>query len=269
MTQAIQAVVVRELATVFRTRSYWVLLAGTFAVAFGMALAGGGPETGYLPTAVDLRLPMELLVPALAVALGYPTVVADARRGELDVLDTYPLPSWGYVLGVYVGRALALVAVVAVPLVVLAAYVAATAEADAAGIATNQGADSVVLFVRFGALTVLFGFAVLAVVLAASALAWSRRSAVVLAVLVFGGVVVAMDLLVLRAVGAGTVSADALLGVSALSPTSAYRGLVFETVLSPALGTDQRYASPALSAMGLLAWTVLSLLVTTVAVARR
>lgn len=267
--QAIQAVVARELATVVRTRSYWVLLLGTFAAVFGMAIAGGGPETGYLPTAVDLRLPMELLVPALAVALGYPTIVADARRGELDVLDTYPLPSWGYVLGVYAGRALALVATVAVPLAALAAYVTVTAEPSAARIATHQGADSIALLVRFGVLTLAFGVAVLAVVLAASALAWSRRSAVVLAVLVLGTLVLGLDLLLLRGVGSGFVSGDSLTSALALSPTSAYRGLVFETVLSPALGTDQQYGSPLASVLGLALWTVLSLALTTVAVARR
>ncbi|MFC7073542.1 ABC transporter permease [Halovenus rubra] len=267
--QAIQAIVARELATVVRTRSYWVLLLGTAVAIFGLALAGGGPEAGYLPTAVDLRLPMELLVPALAVALGYPTIVADARRGELDVFDTYPLPSWGYVFGVYLGRALAMAAFLVIPLTILAGYVATTAETDAALIATHQGADSIALFARFAVLTLLFGFAILAVVLAASALAWSRRSAVVLAVLVFGGVVLGLDLFVLRGFGGELVGTDSLTGALALSPTSAYRGLLFESVLSSAIETDQQYAAPIASVVGLLCWTILSLGVTTVAVTRR
>jgi ABC-2 type transport system permease protein len=267
--QAIQAVSSRELVTLARARSSWVLFAGTIGAVLGLVLAGGGPESGYLPTAVTLRLPMELLVPALAVALGYQPIPADARRGELEILETYPLPAWGYVLGIYVGRALALLVLVAVPLTVVAAYVAVTGESGPSLIASQQGVDSPLVFVRFGILTSLFGLTVLAMVLAASALAWSRRTAIVFAILVLGGVVLSFELFLLRGFGGGVVSADRLPSVLAVSPSAAYRGLVFETVLSPAVGGDGRHVAPVAAVIGLLAWTLGSLLFTSSAVAHR
>lgn len=267
--QGTQAVVARELLTVFRSRSYWVLLGGVLVVLFGMASLGSGPEAGYLPTALDLLLPLELLVPAVAIALGYPPIVGDAQRGELEVLETYPLPAGGYVLGTYIGRAVALLTLLAVPLSVLAVYVRVTIEPGVTTLATSQGVDSVLLFVRFGVLTLSFALTVLAIVLAVSALAWSRQIALVFAVAVFGLVVIGLDILLLRGFAANIIGADRLTTVVALSPTSAYRGLVFETVLSPAQNPEVRSANLLASSLGLLAWTAVSLGVTTVAVARR
>jgi ABC-2 type transport system permease protein len=267
--QATQAVVARELLTVFRSRSYWVLLAGVLAVVFGMVSLGGGPEAGYLPTALDLLLPLELLVPAVAVALGYPPIVGDAGRGELEVLETYPLPAWGYVVGTYVGRAIGLVALVGVPLSLLAVYVSLTVDPAVTTVATHQGVDSILLFGRFGVLTVGFALTVLAIVLAASALAWSRQVAVVFAIAVFGIVVVALDVLLLRGFAANVIGADVLTTALALSPTSAYRGLVFETVLSPAQTPEVRNSNVLASGLGLLAWAVVSLWIATVAVERQ
>lgn len=267
--RATQAVVARELLTVFRSRSYWVLLGGTLAVLFGMASLTGSPGAGYLPTALDLLLPLELLVPAVAVALGYPPIVGDAQRGELEVFETYPLPAGRYVLGTYIGRAVALFTLVAIPLSLLAVYVRATAESGVTTIAATQGVDSILLFVRFGALTLSFALTVLAIVLAVSALAWSRQTAIVFAIAAFGVVVVGLDVLLLRGFAAGVVGPDVLTTALGLSPTSAYRGLVFETVLSPARNPGVRSGSVLASSLGLLGWTAVSLAITTAAVTRR
>lgn len=267
MRESVQAVFGRELVTVARARSSLVLLVGVTAVTFGVVLAAGS-QPAYLPTAVDLLLPMELLVPAVAVALGYRTIAADDRRGELAVLNTYPVPPWGYVLGVYLGRAVAMLAVLAVPLLLVGLYVAVSPSPGSSLIASHRGVDSPVVFLRFVVLTLVFGAAVLAMALAASALARSRRSALVVGVVALGFVVVGFDLLVLRGFVGGWFGAGQLTTVMALSPTSAYRGLVFETVLSTATRTGVRQASVALSVVGLLAWTALSLLVATVAVDR-
>jgi len=267
MRRAIRAVLARELVTVARARSTLVLLVGVTAVTFGVALAFGS-QPAFLPTAVDLLLPMELLVPAVAVALGYRTIAADDRRGELEVLDTYPVAPWQYVLGVYLGRAVAMLAVLAGPLLLVGLYVVVSPSPGASPLATHQGVDSPIIFVRFVVLTVLFGFTVLAMALAASALARSRRGALVFGIVALGLVVAGFDLLVLRGFVAEWFDAGRLTTVMALSPTSAYRGLVFETVVSTATESGVRQASVGLSTVGLFLWTLLSLLVATVGVDR-
>lgn len=254
--QAVQTVLVRELLTVARSRAYVGLIVGVTLVAFGVLFAGDAPEIGYVPVAVDLLLPFELLVPAVAVALGYRVITDDASRGELDVLETYPVPAWAYVAGVYLGRALALAAALLVPLVLVAGYLATQSSPEPATLATHRGIDSPIMFVRFSALTLLYGLVALSLALAVSALAWSRRTAIVLAVLVLGLVVVGVDLVLLRGFGTGWVADQQLTTALAMSPASAYRGLVFETVLYVAFDAESGYASPVASVVGLLTWLV-------------
>jgi ABC-type transport system involved in multi-copper enzyme maturation permease subunit len=267
--QAVQAVLVRELLTVARSRAYLGLVAGVSLVAAGVLAAGGGVEVGYVPAAIDLLLPFELLVPAVAVALGYRTITDDADRGELDVLETYPVPPWAYVLGVYAGRAIALVGALGVPLALAGLYLSTQSPPDPTTLATHSGVDSPVLFVRFVGLTLLYGLVALALTLAVSALAWSRRTAIVLAILLLGSVAVGIDLLLLRGFGAGWIADQQLTTALAASPASAYRGLVFETVLYVAFDSESGYAAPAASVAGLLAWLVAGLGLTVVGVTRR
>ena len=267
--RAVQVVLVRELVTLARSRAYLGMLVGVGIVSGGMLAAGGGVEIGYVPAALDLLLPFEILVPAVAIALGYRTITDDARRGELDVLETYPVPPWAYVVGVYGGRALALAGVVVVPLGIAGLYLSTQSPPDPTTLATHGGVDSPVLFVRFIALTLLYGLATLALALAVSALAWSRRTAIVLAILLLGGVVVGVDLLLLRGFGSGWIPADQLTSALALSPTSAYRGLVLENVLYVAFDAESGYASSTASILGLLGWTVVGLALTVAGVTRR
>ena len=110
---------------------------------------------------------------------------------------------------------------------------------------------------------------ILALALAVSALAWSRRTAIMLAVLLLGIVVVGVDLVLLRGFGTGWIAEQQLTTALAASPASAYRGLTFETVLYVALDTESGYASPLASAIGLLSWLVVSLSLTIAAVERR
>lgn len=268
MARAVQAVIARELLTVARSRASLVLFLGVSLTAFGVVFATG-TQLDYLPTAVDLLLPMELLVPAVAIALGYKTIAADDRRGELDVLDTYPLPTWGYVLGVYVGRAIAFALTVGLPLALVGLYIATQSPDELAQLATHRGVDTPIVFVRFVLLTLLFGFVVLAMALAASAVARSRRSALVVGIAVLVLVVVGFDLLLVRGFVGGWIGDGQLTGALALSPTSAYRGLVFETVVSTATDTDLRQASALLSTLGLAVWGVGSLVLAIVMAGRR
>lgn len=264
----VQTVLVRELLTVARSRAYLGLVAAVTLVAFGVLFATGA-EWGYVPAATDLLLPFELVVPAVAVALGYRTITDDARRGELEVLETYPVPAWAYVLGVYAGRALALTVALAVPLGLVALYLSTQSPPDPTTLATHSGIDSPLLFVRFLLLTVLYGLVTLALALAVSALARSRRVAVVLAVVALGFVVVGVDLVLLRGFGTGWIADHQLTTALAASPASAYRGLVFETVLYVALDTQSGYAAPLPNALGLVGYLAAALALATVGVSRR
>lgn len=265
--QRVQAVVARELVTVVRSRSTVALFVGFVAVVFGVVFAGGS-QTAYVPTAVDLLVPMELVVPAVAIALGYRTIAADEQRGELAVLRTYPLPAWGYVFGIYAARVVALVVLTGLPLAAVGLYVGVLDVESTSLLTTHSGVDSPVVFLRFLVLTLWFGVTVLAMAIAASTLARSRRTVIVAGVLLLLAVVVGFDLLVVRGFAGGQVAAEQLTTVLAFSPASAYRGLVFETVLMTATDRSGQQASAVLSAVGLLAWTVGSLVVATVAVRR-
>ncbi|WP_254767457.1 ABC transporter permease [Salinilacihabitans rarus] len=258
----------REVRTVVRTPAFSLLAAALAAVLLGIAWTGGGIGAGYVPTAVDLLTPLELLVPAVAFAFGYRAILAADRRGELDVLETYPVSPREFVLGVYLGRAVGLVVAVGLPLAVVAAAVALSGTDVTPIYATHEGVDSPLLFARFAALTVGFALASLAVAVAVSALATATRGAIALAAIALVGLLVGLDLALVYGFGAGVVGESSLVYSLALSPLSAYRGLVLETAVVVASGTGPRAASPAASALGLLLWTAASLAVATLAVRR-
>lgn len=258
-----RALVGRELRSVVRTPSYVLLGVGIALVVFWLAVGGGGSATGYVPAVVDLLLPLELVVPLAAVAVGYRSVVSDLERGELDVLESYGVPAWVYVSAVYVGRAAVLSAILAGSLAVVGVVIATTAQPDFGFYATHMGVDSPVLFGRFVVATVLFGLAMLAVVVFVSVLARSTRTALAVAVgalLLIGG---GGDALVILGLTDGWLADRQLLSALAVVPNSAYRGLVFETVIGVTSAVDTGYAAPLWNAAGLVAWLAGSLLAAT------
>ena len=265
---AFWAVFAREVRGAARSRTYLLLGLALTLVVFGLAQAGDGPSAGYIPTVVDVLLVVEVLVPAVAFAVGYRSITDDAVRGTLDVLATYPLPPWAYVVGVYAGRAVALLSVVLAPLLILGVVVSVSAGPGTTVFASHRGVDSPLLFVRFMALTATFALTTLAIAVAISALADSRRRAILLALVGLLVVVVGADVTVLRALTGGLVDADlgTLLG---LSPASAYRGLVFETVLYVAFSERAGFVAVPVAVVGLLGWSVLALFVATLAVRSR
>ena len=258
------AVLEREYTTLLRTRSLLALALGFAVVVVGLAWVAG--TTGYVPATLNLLTPVEVLVPALAVAFGYEAVLGDRTRGELDVVRTYPLDRREYLLAVYVGRATCLLFAVLVPLFLVAGLVAATGGARTSVLASHAGADSFVLYVRFVVLTALLALVSLAVAVAVSAAAGGRRSAVALGLGAVFALVVGVDLAVVAGIGVAF-PPDALPVVLALSPTGAYRGLVLGSVLDVALAEAPSAGVPLLSLAGLLAWLVGSLALATLAVA--
>ncbi|WP_265110209.1 ABC transporter permease [Halosolutus halophilus] len=252
-------IVGRELRTIVRTRTFFVLGLAFAAVLLGIAWVGGSVRAGYVPTLVDLLTPLELLVPVVAVAFGYRAILGDEQRGELDVLETYPVSHREIVLGVYAGRAIGLLVTVVVPLAVVAAAVFRFEDDALSLYASHSGADSPVLFARFVVLTALFALAVLAVAIAISAAVSGTRSALALAVVALVVLLVGLDLAIAFGVSAGAIGDAELVYSLAASPLSAYRGLVFESAIVVAAGTGPAVASPIASLASLAVWTLGSL----------
>ncbi|MFB6222345.1 MAG: ABC transporter permease [Haloarcula sp.] len=259
----------REIRAVGRSRSTLALALVTGAVLFGVAHAGGGPAGGYVPTVLDVLVPIELLVPTVAFAVGYRAIADPAARGELDVLQTYPVPSWAYVSGVYAGRAVAVLTVVGLPLAALGIHVAISAGPETTVFASHCGVDSPLLYLRFLALTVTYALASLSLVMLLSALAGSRGRALVLVLAGLLVVTVGGDVAVFAALDIGLLT-DGGIGASlAVLPASAYRGLVFGQVLYVAVPGRSTFVSGWLAAGSLLLWWVTTLVGTTLAVKTR
>ena len=254
----------REVTAARRTRTYLALALVTAVAVFGAAIAGGGPTGGYVPTVIDVLVVVEVLVPAVAFAVGYRAMADPISRGELDVLETYPLPAWGYVGGTYAGRAVVLSAVVGVPLAALGVYVATTAAPETTVFASHRGVDSPWLYLRFLALTLVYGLVSLALVLSLSVIAGSRARALVLALAGLLVLTVGGDVAVFAALEGATVTSDSLGGALAVTPAGAYRGLVFDQVLYVAVPTRSSFVPGWLATGALLCWWAATLVGTAV-----
>ena len=255
----ISTLIRRELRTAARTRGYYLLGVVVAGTLLGLTVGGGGAATGYIPTVVDLLLPLEVLVPAVAVAIGYRAIPSDLGRGEVAMLNTYAVSPSAYVGAVYLGRAAVLSAIVGVALFVVGLVVAVAAAPDTGVFATHSGVDSPILFGRFLVVTLLFGYTLLAVVLAASVGVATTRTAIVGAIGAVVVVVVGGEAAILLGVLDGIFGETTLTAVLGLVPNSAYRGLVFETVVGVLSASASGYASPVVSVGGLFLWTVGSL----------
>lgn len=247
------AVAGRELTTVVRTRAYVALAVGFAAVV--AVLAWTADSGGYAPLALDLLAPVEVLVPALALAFGYRAILGDRERGELDAVRTYPVSRPIFVLGAYLGRSAAVLVAVLVPLFAVASFVPLTGGVESGFLASHPGLDSPVLYLRFVALTAAFALTVTAAALAVSATASTTRAGVAVAAAVGVALAVGFDAGIVAGVAGGVVSDGALQWLLALSPNSAFRGLVLETAVG-GLASDAPAASPAASVVGLGAWLV-------------
>ena len=258
------AVARRELRTVARTRASWFLVAGVAVVVAVLSTVGDGGASGYLPVVVDLSTPAEALVPVLAFAFGYRVFLDDRQRGELAVHAIMPPSRASVVLGVFLGRGVALA--LALALAFAPGLVAGLLAGDAGAslYATQQGADSPLLYLRFVSISTAYGLASLALSLAVSASVRSRRAAIAgvvgLAVLLFAGI----DLGLFGAVASGVLGTDALPVLLAVSPNAAFRGLVLETVVGVATVSTGGTVAVVASAVSLLVWTTLGLTVASV-----
>jgi ABC-2 type transport system permease protein len=259
--RSLRAVAQRAFDTVVRTRAYLAL-----ALVYGLAvvalpLAGG--VGGYLPLVLDLSTPVEVLVPLVAFGFGTWSVLADAASGELDAIRTFPVDRSTYVLGTFLGRAVGLLVVVLAPLVALGVSVPFVREPSTAVFVSHATVDSPTFFARFVALVAAYALVSLALAMAVSSLAQSRRAAVAAAAVVALAAVVGVDALVVLGLAQGVVGADTLAVALGLSPTGAFRGLVLSTATGGIVSTGPPAANVTASLVGLLGWFAVGLAVAT------
>ncbi|MFB6205840.1 MAG: ABC transporter permease [Haloglomus sp.] len=253
LTDRLLAVLDREFRTIRRARVTRLVAGVVLGVCLAVAALSG--RSGYIQLSVALLTPMELLVPVAAAALGYRTIQVERERGELDVVRTFPVSSVEYVGGVYLGRAVTLVGLV-VGALLLTSLAVPLYSLSPAGLTRTPGVDSPVYFLRFVVLTGWFAAMTLAVVLALSTLVRTGRRVLALTLLVVVLLSFGFDLAIVLGLASGVVGPAGLPWYLALSPASAYRGLVLTSVLAPlTTGEAAAAAIPAANALSLLCWT--------------
>jgi len=255
--RALGEVAEREVRTVVRTPTLLLASAGYVLLVGGIGWLGGAGA--YLGLVLDLLTPVELLVPVLAFAFGYRALLGDRESGELETIRTYPIDGHWYVLGVYLGRAVVVVAVVLLGLAAAGPVVPVTGQPQLAVIASHATVDSPALYLRYVLATSLFALVVLAIALAVSAAARSTRGGLALAAGSVVALVVGLDGALLGSFTGGAASTDASTALLALSPNAAYRSLVFELSVAPTGVAVPAGPTALLGTLALVAWLAASL----------
>ncbi len=255
----------REFLTVVRTPT--LLLLGAGYVVLVTVIAWLGVAGAYVALVLDLVTPIEVLVPVLAFAFGYRAILADRESGELETLRTYPVSRADYVGGVYLGRAVAVLAVVLTGLLASAVLVPLQTGRELSFTASHATVDSPALYLRFVLLTAVFALVALAIALLVSAAARSNRSGLALAVGAVVALVVGLDSAVAVALTGGLLSGDPT-ALLALSPNSAFRALVFGLSVAPTGASVPQGPGWVVASAGLVGWWLLAIAAATVTVWR-
>ena len=259
--QDLLTVATRELRTVARTPALLAMSVAFAASVVGVAWAGTGAGGGFVPLTLDLLTFVEVLVPLLAVAFGYRSILGDRQTGELDVLRTFDVDRVAYVGGVYLGRALALVGLVVVSLLGVGLLVPVLTADIPTFLAINEAVDSGVRYVRFVVLSAAFALVVLAATVAISAAARTVRTALALAVALVIALVLGFDTALVAGIAGGAIPDDVLAVLVAASPNSAYRGLVLSTAVGVVGGANVAAGNTVVNLLGLVVWWLASIAV--------
>ena len=261
-TVPVREVAEREFRTVLRTPAYWLLAAGTLVLVAGLTWLGS--PSGYLPLVLDLATPLEAVVPVVAFAFGYRAILGDRERGELETVRTYPISAAEYTFGVFLGRAVAVLSVFVASLAIAGVLVLLAGSDDPRTVAAHATVDTPLVFLRLLVLVALFALVALAVALLVSAAAQSVRSGLVLATLLVVLLVVGLDAALVGGLTAGLLPAEATTLLSAFSPNSAFRSLVFGLAVAPVGALDVPTGPGVLPALaGLGVWLAGALAATT------
>jgi ABC-type transport system involved in multi-copper enzyme maturation permease subunit len=142
-------------------------------------LAGGqaGSESGLggmEETVVTLMTISSMLIPIIAIMLGYATISGEAESGALHVVLSYPIRRIEVLLGKFLGLSFVLIFSILIGFGLGGIVIAGTAGADAIG-----------GFLAFIGVTILLGMLYLSLAMMASAFAKKRSTSLGLGVLIF------------------------------------------------------------------------------------
>jgi ABC-2 type transport system permease protein len=129
-----------------------------------------------------------------------------------------------------------------------------------AGLTRTAGLDSPLYYARFIVLSAIYTAVVTAIVVLLSALVHAVHRALVGVVVTILFLAIGFDLAIVIGLASGVVAPDSLSWYLALSPASAYRGLVMTYVVSPVASLTVDAAAPLPSILGLLFWFLTALL---------
>lgn len=252
MNGRLAAVFEREYMTVRRTRVYGFVGLGFTALVLALALVGG--VSGYISVVLNLLTPLEVLLPVLGAAFGYRALLADRASGELQILRTFPLSRRTYVSGILLGRLLVMLVVVLVPLVLVGLAVPLLTGGSSEFLLRRTTYNGPILFVRFCVLTATAAVVFFTTLAAVSAAAADSRRAIALAVLSVVGLAIGLDIAIIAGIATDLVAPELLPWVLAVSPVSAYRGLVLALVVEPATAGSLQSGSVVANLLGLTVW---------------
>jgi Cu-processing system permease protein len=257
------AIAKREARIAHRTR-WSVGLALLFALFSGVIVLFSGSQIGpqrYASLVATLAELSVYLVPLAALAFGYNTVVGARETGTLDSLYALPIPRSTVVIGMYVGRAATLAAAL-----VIGFSLGGVLVINAVGIG-GWG-----LYAYFMAVVIGAGWAFLAISLLVSTLAPEKTYALGTVLLLWVWFVLVHDLVALAAIASFDLPDIVMAGLVLANPADLLRVAVLSLLptTSGGLGSVlvQSNLSPALIAVGFLAWIVVPLAIAGV-VARR
>lgn len=248
------------------TRTHWTAGLAVLFGLFSLSVVGlAGSQVGTTrPGALFVTL-AELsvyLVPLAALALGYDTVVGAAQRGTLDAVLALPVPRWVVLVGLFVGRALALVSGLVVGL-----------SAGGALFAITAGPAVVGPYLQFTLGATAAGLAFLAVAVVLSTLMTETTRALGTALLAWVWFVFVHDLLALTLVVVADFPQQVLTLLVASNPAALLRLVVLSMVPTDGGGVSAALATTSLSlpvvSVALATWIGLPLVLAAVLLQRR
>ncbi|MBX0296913.1 hypothetical protein [Haloarcula nitratireducens] len=253
------AVFEREFRTIIRSRTYGVIALG-FVVAV-LALSAIGGVSGYISVILGILTPLEALLVVLGAAFGYRALLADDLSGELDMVRSFPIPRVAYTGGVLLGRVTAIVSIVLASLFIVGVVVQLSPSGSTDYLLRRTAYNGALLFVRFSVLTTIAAVVFFTVITAVSAAVNRLQQAISMVVLVAVMLALGLDVAILTGLATNVLSPSSLPWLLALSPLSAYRGLVLALVIESASAATLQSGSVLANSIGLLGWAIGSLVV--------
>lgn len=248
------AVYEREFTTVVRTRVYGIIALGFVLIILGLGLTRS--VSGYVSVILNLLVPVEVLLPVLCAAFGYRALLADRESGELDMLRTYPLTRVTHISGVLLSRLTFVLLIVMLSFLFVGILIPVLKQGGSEFLLRRTSYNGPVLFVRFGVLTSVSSVVFLAIITAISAAAGRSQRMVAVAVFAVFGFALSFDLALVGGFATDVFAPRPPSWMLAVTPTSAYRGLVLRFVIEPASASSTRSGSAVANVVGLFVWFV-------------